>query len=271
MIATSQNQIVPIPLSSLRRQYDRIFAGRTIARVRSELHLTINKEQPQDRQHRVHPHEANQREPSIARDHARRDTAGGAHQSVDQPGLPPQFGSHPSGGVGDIWQGHAQHQHPQHPTGVIQFSAPQQQRSQNHHGDENGPEPHHHVIAVVKQRNLVRPFCLRKVGQAFDVRAPLPISQQAQHHGNFQGVVEFSFFHIRLSEDRQRRSLLRFKKSFHRRQRRLLIVRNQLSLHVAGGKELQDRRNRSYQYARSQKSAAVHFIALGQQIKSADP
>src|SRR5437763_936287 len=100
-------------------------------------------------------------------------------------------------------------------------------RRQNHYGDEDGPETHHHVIAVVKQRNLVRPFRLRKIGQALDVRPPLPVSQKAQHLGHFQWVVEFSFFHIRLSENRQRRSFLRFKESFHRRQRRLLIIGNQ--------------------------------------------
>src|ERR1700694_3707465 len=81
IIATRQNQIVPIALSLVRRQYDRIFAGRTIAWVRSEFDLAINQEQPQNRQHRVHPHEANQREPGVARGHARRDTAGGEPES----------------------------------------------------------------------------------------------------------------------------------------------------------------------------------------------
>src|SRR5216684_1574095 len=153
MMATSQNQIVPITLSSIRRQDNRIFAAWTMARIRSKFDFAINQEQPQNPQNRVHPHEANQREPRIARADARRDAARSAHQSVDQPGLPPEFGGHPSGGVRNVGKRNAEHQQPVYPARVIQFSSPEQQRSQNHHYDEDRSKPDHYVITVIEKRN----------------------------------------------------------------------------------------------------------------------
>ena len=125
------------------------------------------------------------------------------------------------------------------------------------------------MVAIVEKHDLVRPFRLRKISQALDVRAPLPVRQKTQHVRNFQRVVEFSFFHVRLPENGQRRSFLRFKQPFHRRQGWLLIVRNQFSLHVPGREELQDCRSRPYQNSCPHKRAAVVLMPLRQQIKGA--
>src|SRR5437762_2897032 len=68
----------------------------------------IHQHDKKNRKQAVHSHESKQREQSVSR----RDIFGialiSANQSVDEPGLAPDFGSHPTGGISDIGQGKAE-------------------------------------------------------------------------------------------------------------------------------------------------------------------
>src|SRR4029077_16241911 len=66
MMATRQNQIVPIH-SSICRDGDRRLAVQRIIRIGSVLDLAIHEKQPEDAQHGVQAHESEKGEPRIAR------------------------------------------------------------------------------------------------------------------------------------------------------------------------------------------------------------
>src|SRR6266699_880149 len=89
MIATRQNHTVPMAPSLIGRRVGEI-AATVSARLGPHFNLAINQKQPQNGQYRVHAHEADEREPGIARGYARRNSFRGAHQSINQPGLAPQ-------------------------------------------------------------------------------------------------------------------------------------------------------------------------------------
>src|SRR5215471_2107318 len=99
MTATRQNQTVSMALSLIG------CGGEIAAAVSAGLgalsNLAINQKQPQNGQQGVHAHKADEREPGVARGYARRNSFRGAHQSINQPGLAPQFRGYPAGGVGD--------------------------------------------------------------------------------------------------------------------------------------------------------------------------
>ena len=109
----------------------------------------------------------------LPRRDARRNTVGGAHQAVNQPRLPAQLGRHPAGRGGDVGKRQRQHQSPQQRAAAVQprratttmrraASARMSMRSQSHHD----------VIAVIEQRDVVRPLIAGKILQAF--APPLP-------------------------------------------------------------------------------------------------
>ncbi len=62
---------------------------------------------------------------------------------------------------------------------------------------------------------------------------------------------------IGLPDDDQRRAALRFKESFHGRQRDRLMIGYQFALRITGWKKLQQRRHGSNQHAGFHKSFSV--------------
>src|SRR4029077_16454449 len=73
MMATRQNQIVPIPAPSIRGDGKLGIASQNFIRIRPALDLPVDQEEPQDPEHRVHAHEPDQREPRVAGADLRRD------------------------------------------------------------------------------------------------------------------------------------------------------------------------------------------------------
>src|SRR5579864_6903957 len=114
MNATMANQIVSISVSHL----DRCF--------RSLFDLSAYQEEKQDSKHRVHTHESQQGEDPVASRDQLRIAIGGAHQRVHQPGLPAQFGGHPSSGIGDVGEWQREEQYPEHPSARKEPAAPEQ-------------------------------------------------------------------------------------------------------------------------------------------------
>ena len=126
------------------------------------------------------------------------------------------------------------------------------------------------MIAVIKKGDLIRPLLLRKGRQPFYVGAPLAVSEEAQHIRHFERIIQLSFFEVGLTENCERRSLLRLEESFHGRKCGRLVVRNHFSLYVSGGEKLEQCSDHANNHSRSNKSASVNFVTPGQQIKSSD-
>src|ERR1700730_8852413 len=95
MMAIRQNQIVSISPSSICGDGDCWFAARTAARLRPHLNFAIQQEKPENSQNAIQSHEADQREPRVARADSGRDAVRGAHQAVDQPRLTAKLGRQP--------------------------------------------------------------------------------------------------------------------------------------------------------------------------------
>ena len=139
--------------------------------------------------------------------------AGRAHQAIDQPGLAADLGRDPTRRVGDIGKRRGQHQQPQHLRARKQTAAPQVERGKRHHGDEDGAQPHHDVIAEIEQRNVVGPAILRKRVEALHLGLPALIGQKTQCARNLQRIVQPVILDVRLSDQGEWRALLRYRTS----------------------------------------------------------
>src|SRR5206468_13049286 len=69
----------------------------------------------------------------------------GVKQSVDQPRLASQFGSHPTERVGDVGIRKRQHQNPKQQATGFEFSSPILQRGESHEHDEQRPKGDHEM------------------------------------------------------------------------------------------------------------------------------
>ena len=76
----------------------------------------------------------------------------------------------------------------------------------DHDGDEDGAEPDHDVIAEVEKSNLVRPLIFRESVKSLHLRAPMSVSQEAQHFGDFERIIELAFGNIGLAQNGNRRA-----------------------------------------------------------------
>src|SRR5215475_9708308 len=190
-----------------------------------------------------------------------------AHNAVNQPWLAAEFGGHPAGGIGDVWHGSAEHQEPEHPSRFEELLAPKEDRGEAHHGDKDGPEPNHNVVAVVQKLDGVWPVLFRKSVEALHVGRPFSVGKKAEHIGNFEWVIEFALTDVRLSEDRKRRAFLRNKKTFHSGECDGLVPGNQNALNVAGGNQLQDRSDDADSDAETEEGPAIDDVAPGKQVE----
>src|SRR5512142_2109196 len=93
--ATSQNQMKSM-IRYLLRHRDRITCRDCAFRAgdRTMRDLTIHQDQKQNGQHGVQTHEADQSEQAVSGMNIFRIAFGSAHESVDQPWLPPYFSRH---------------------------------------------------------------------------------------------------------------------------------------------------------------------------------
>src|SRR5579872_493087 len=79
------------------------------------IDLPVHEKEKQNCQHRIEPHEAEQSKQSIARANVFGIALRGAHEVVDQPWLAADLRRHPSRRVGNVREGQAEHQDPEHP------------------------------------------------------------------------------------------------------------------------------------------------------------
>jgi hypothetical protein len=76
--------------------------------------------------------------------------------------------------------------------------------------------------------------------------------------------------HVGLAQNDDRCAHLGSEEAFHGGKGHGLVIGDELALHVAGGEQLQDRRDGSDQHAALDEDAAVLFVALVEQIEGAD-
>src|SRR5262249_33174387 len=133
MIATRKNQMVSklFLLGHGERQSALKICCRS--RFRTVGDLTMHKKEEEYSQERIQSHKTEQREEPISSGNVLRIALGSTKQAVHQPGLTADFGCQPSGSIGDVWQGQAEHEDPKHPAALVQFAAPQQKCGHSHY------------------------------------------------------------------------------------------------------------------------------------------
>src|SRR5262245_22422434 len=92
--------------------------------VRTAVNLTTLQKEKKQTEHKIQPDEANQCEDRVAVAHYFAVAFARRKNAVDQPRLTPQFGSHPSQGVGNVRKRKCQHQHPEQPIAECEPAAP---------------------------------------------------------------------------------------------------------------------------------------------------
>src|SRR3974390_3466848 len=201
--ATRQNQRVSIE-SSIRRDRRGRIGGITEIGLGAVINFSMDQEEPEHGEHGVHTHEADEGEPGATRIDTRRGTVGSAHDAVDKPGLAAEFGSHPTGSIGDVREGGTKHQKPEHPTGLEKFLTPQEKGRKAQDSDEDRAEADPDVVAEIKKFNGIGPIALREGVKPLNVSAPFAVGEEAEHVANFQGIVELAVLHVGLAENGKR-------------------------------------------------------------------
>src|SRR5215213_5805534 len=116
--ATKMNQIVSTIPPSLGRQTFGRFQRLLIA-FRPVGDLAHHEHDVQEAHDQVHPRETYEGEKHAAGGDERRDPLRGSEDAVGEPGLAPEFGGEPPGGVRDEREGRGEHQNPEHPAGAV--------------------------------------------------------------------------------------------------------------------------------------------------------
>src|SRR5205814_3244019 len=127
----------------------------------------------------------------------------------------------------------------------------------DHDCDEDCPEAHHDVVAVIKQRNIIRPVLPGKIIESPHVRVPTPVSQHTEHARYGQRIIDLALLVVRLSHDYDRRSTLAMEQSFHGGERDRLIRRNHLAVAVARRIELKNAEQTTRNHADLKKNTGM--------------
>src|SRR5439155_12562337 len=134
MKATSANQTVGMLVSLLGAERRRAVRGAQWGRT---LHdQALDEEEERDPQHGVHAHVPEEREPGAARRDEVRVAVARSQEPVDGPGLPAQLRGEPARGIGDVREGHGEHQRPERWPRLEEAPSPEQERADEHQRDE---------------------------------------------------------------------------------------------------------------------------------------
>ena len=112
---------------------------------------------------RVHPDEAEQRKEHVAGGDVGETPSRVRMQAVDDPGCRPSSAVNQPAVLAMKGNGTASIRIQSIQRDSKSLPPPEQQGRQRHDGDEDRPEPDHDVIAVVEQRNVVRPLVAREL------------------------------------------------------------------------------------------------------------
>jgi hypothetical protein len=126
------------------------------------------------------------------------------------------------------------------------------------------------MIAVVEERNIVRPLIAWIRIKSFDSGIPAIVGQEAEHLRHIKRIIHTKFFHVRLADDHQVGALLRLEKSFHRCECYRLMQGDILSLSIAAGECNEQTCNDTADDTRSNKDPTIVFIFLHEEVIGSD-
>src|SRR3712207_2449728 len=212
--ATQINQIVStVPPSPSGRQ---VLGRLQSLRLGTVLHLAYHQHDVEEAHDEVHPREAYEREEHAPRGDEGRDALRGPEEAVGEPGLAPELGREPSGGVRDEGEGYGEHQDPEHPARLVEPPPPQEKGRQGHDPYKERPEADHDVVGVVEERDVVRPVLLREGLEALHLGVPVLVDEVAEGARDDDGVVYGSVLHVRLADENYACPPLRLEEPLHR-------------------------------------------------------
>src|SRR5216683_3480268 len=116
--------------------------------ARTLLNRGVDEHDPENREHRIQAKETQQSEQARGGVDVFRVTLRRAEQSVDEPWLATDLGSHPAGSICNIRQRETDQDRPKHPARRVEFSTPEQECGDDHQSGEVGSEACHNVVAV---------------------------------------------------------------------------------------------------------------------------
>ena len=134
-----------------------------------------------------------------------------AHQAIDNPRLPADFGGEPAELVGDLRAEHGEHENPQQPAPFMQRAVAEIQKSQRRNRDHREADAHHAVkkqerrfdrrtvFAAERRPGRSPSFCVSKPTRKLNMPRPL----QAD---------DLFVFLVHITDERQRRVGSRFRK-----------------------------------------------------------
>src|SRR5262249_13373150 len=159
---------------------------------------------------------------------------------IDNPRLTSDFCRHPSCSIGDIGKWKTQQQWPQSPARMKEPSPPQQKSRNHHQENEICPQSSHDVVAVKQKGEGGGPLVVGNLVKSLNFRPRSPINQKAEHVIYNQWIVNGLLLFIGLSHQNNGGTLLGSKQPFHSRNRSRLFLRHVTAMQVAGGKDLRN-------------------------------
>ncbi len=141
------------------------------------VHLAHHQHYVEEAHDQIHPREPYEREEHATRGDEGRYTFRGAEEPVGEPGLAAELGREPSCCVGDKREGYGEHQDPEHPTRSVKAAPPKQEGRHHHDGYEDGSQADHDMVAVVEERDVIRPVLLGEGLEALHLGVPVLVDQ----------------------------------------------------------------------------------------------
>src|ERR1035437_4777874 len=276
--ATNQNQIKPImakflSLQACKGERQSLFGvsrfGGNGLGIRAVADFAVDEDGEEEAQQGVEAHEAKQCKQAVAGRNGIRVAFAGAHKAIDEPRLAAEFGGHPAGGVGNVRQRKAEQQRPQSPARRVEPLAPEQKCGDDHQQCKPGSEAGHDVVGVKEQRQGGGPLVAGNLVEAFYLGLGGSVDEEAERVVDDDGVVDLLCHLVGLANQHESRSGLAVKEAFHAGGSDRLVVRDELSMQVAGGKDDEDRRNNSGDDADLEKDAGVLLALSFQEIEGA--
>src|SRR5437764_8420008 len=123
------------------------------------------------------------------------------------------------------------------------------------------------MVRVVEERYVVGPLIPRIRVESLNFGLKAPISEKTQDIRNDQWIVELLSFHVRLSQDRERRTLFGMEEPLHSREGHRLIRGNVARLGIAKRIHHQARCDRARDDPGANEDSRMRIMLAGQQIE----
>src|SRR6266852_5137969 len=196
--------------------------------------LTAEQEEKEQTEYEIETREADQREDGGAAAHHLAVAVARVKETMDQPWLTSEFGSHPAQRIGDVRIRECQHQHPEQPRAGFQSAAPHLEACTGHEEDEERAQRDHEMKRVVQELDVVGPCLLGIFLQPVDIALERAVGEKTKPAGYLNRIVEPPRRHVGLSNDGDTRQGSTYELPFHCGQRYRLVLSDQLCLLIAG-------------------------------------